>query len=57
MDIKIDDLNSSEIQHLLREHLTDMKRTSPPESVHALNLEGLRKPDITFGPLGTAMNC
>jgi putative acetyltransferase len=48
MDIKIDDLTGSEIQQLLREHLVDMKRTSPPESVHALDLDGLRKPEITF---------
>ncbi|RPI53395.1 MAG: N-acetyltransferase [Acidobacteria bacterium] len=25
-----------------------MKSVSPPESKHALDLEGLRKPDITF---------
>jgi putative acetyltransferase len=25
-----------------------MERVSPPESRHALNLDGLRKPDITF---------
>src|SRR5215471_18225016 len=48
MEIKIDDLSGPEIHALLEEHLQDMKRHSPPESVHALDLEGLRKPEITF---------
>jgi putative acetyltransferase len=48
MNIKVDDLTGPEIQQLLREHLADMRRTSPPESVHALDLDGLRKPEITF---------
>jgi hypothetical protein len=46
--IKIDDLNSPEIRELLEEHLASMRRHSPPESVHALPIEGLRKPEITF---------
>ena len=33
---------------LLREHLESMHKHSPPESVHALDLEELRSPDITF---------
>ena len=33
---------------LLREHLQSMARHSPPESIHALDLEALRKPEITF---------
>jgi putative acetyltransferase len=48
MQIKIDDLTSSEIHELLQEHLRNMRRLSPPESVHALDIEGLRQPDITF---------
>ena len=48
MEIRLDDLNGSEIAELLREHLANMAENSPPESVHALNLEQLRKPDITF---------
>jgi putative acetyltransferase len=48
VDIKIDDLTDSKIQQLLREHLADMARTSPPESIHALDLHGLRKPEVTF---------
>lgn len=48
MDIKIDDLVGSEIVNLLQEHLDDMYAVSPPESVHALDLDELRKPEITF---------
>jgi len=48
MDIRVDDLSSPEIAQLLREHLDDMHRHSPPESVHALDLASLRRPDITF---------
>jgi putative acetyltransferase len=48
MEIRLDDLRGAEIIELLREHLRCMERVSPPESRHALNLDGLRKPDITF---------
>jgi putative acetyltransferase len=48
MQIKIDDLKGSEIHELLREHLRNMALHSPPESIHALDIEALRKPEITF---------
>ncbi|MBD1556589.1 GNAT family N-acetyltransferase [Vibrio sp. S9_S30] len=48
MEIKIDKLDSKEIIALLNEHLDDMYATSPPESVHALDLVALKKPEITF---------
>ena len=48
MQIRVDDLSGSEIRALLAEHLQSMHRLSPPESVHALDLAGLLKPDITF---------
>jgi putative acetyltransferase len=48
MEIKIDDLSGPEIAAFLDEHIKDMKSASPPESKHALDLEGLRKPEITF---------
>jgi putative acetyltransferase len=47
-DIRIDDLRGPEIAALLTEHLEDMAKVSPPESRHALHLDGLRLPDITF---------
>jgi putative acetyltransferase len=36
MDIRIDEVSGPEITALLQEHLRDMHRVSPPESVHAL---------------------
>jgi putative acetyltransferase len=48
MDIRVDDLTSPEIVRLLHEHLQSMTLHSPPESIHALDLEALRNPDITF---------
>ena len=48
MLIRIDDLSGPEIRALLEEHLQSMHELSPPESVHALDLTGLRKPRITF---------
>src|SRR5215212_4914070 len=48
MVIRVDDLSGPEIQELLQEHLRNMFLHSPPESVHALDLDALRKPDITF---------
>lgn len=46
--IRQDDLTGPEIQALLAEHLRNMHEISPPESVHALDLTGLRRPEITF---------
>ncbi len=48
MHIRIDDLNGAEIRGLLEEHLHSMKRLSPPQSVHALDIAGLQKPEVTF---------
>ena len=48
MHIRVDDLSGPEIIQLLHEHLQSVALHSPPESVHALDLEALRKPDITF---------
>lgn len=48
MHIRIDDLTGPEIAALLEEHLQDMNAVSPPESKHALDLNGLRQADITF---------
>jgi putative acetyltransferase len=48
MLIKKDDLKGSEIKALLQSHLDDMAGKSPPESIHALDLDQLRQPEITF---------
>ena len=46
--IRIDDLAGPQIRALLEEHLRNMHELSPPSSVHALDLDALRKPDVTF---------
>ena len=46
--ITCDDVRSEEIIALLDAHLTLMRSLSPPESTHALDLTGLRGPEITF---------
>jgi putative acetyltransferase len=48
MDIRIDDLRGPAIAALLEEHLRGMRQHSPPGSVHALDLDRLRVPEITF---------
>jgi putative acetyltransferase len=48
MEIRVDDLSGAQILALLDEHLRCMAMVSPPESRHALNLDGLRQPGITF---------
>jgi putative acetyltransferase len=46
--IKLDDLLGEEIVELLEEHLDDMRATSPPDSIHALDLTRLKNPSIKF---------
>jgi putative acetyltransferase len=48
MEVRRDDLTGPEVQALLAEHLRAMHSISPPESVHALDLPGLRRPELTF---------
>jgi putative acetyltransferase len=46
--IRLDDLSDPRIAVFLEEHLQDMRATSPPESVHALDLSKLRDPSVHF---------
>ena len=48
MDIRVDDLSSPEIARLLHLHVQSAALHSPPESVHALDLEALRRPEVTL---------
>ena len=43
-----DDLRGPQIAALLEAHLDAMREHSPPDSVHALDLDALRVPDISF---------
>jgi len=58
--IRKDDLRGPEIAALLRAHLDHAARHSPPESIHALDLDRLRAPEITFWSVwvdGTLVGC
>ncbi|KAA9374576.1 GNAT family N-acetyltransferase [Microbispora cellulosiformans] len=48
MRIVEDDLSGPEIAEFLEEHLREMRSVTPPESKHALDLDGLRRPEVTF---------
>ena len=48
LHIRADDPGNPPVADLLREHLRSMEETSPPESRHALDIDGLRQPDVTF---------
>ena len=46
--IRKDDLRGAQIQELLRQHLQSMTLYSPAESIHALDLDALRRPEVSF---------
>ena len=48
MNITEGGLDEPDVVALLGEHLQGMADHSPPESIHALDIEGLKAPDITF---------
>lgn len=48
MNIVVHDLCGVQIIKLLEEHLANMHSTSPPGSVHALDLDSLKSSDLTF---------
>lgn len=48
MRIEVDDPARADVTALLEEHLRNMRALSPPESVHALDVSKLKRPDITF---------
>ena len=48
MEIVVDDLSGPAIAGFLAEHVRQMREISPPESKHALDLDGLRRPEVTF---------
>ncbi|WP_438489801.1 GNAT family N-acetyltransferase [Streptomyces sp. S186] len=48
MQIATDDLSGPDIAAFLEEHVQQMRAVSPPESKHALDLDALRRPEVTF---------
>lgn len=56
LTIRPDDLTGPAIRALLEEHLRHMHELSPPESVHALDVERLRQPDVSFWTVWSGAN-
>ncbi len=48
MEIRTGHLDHPEVIRLLEDHLADMNATSPPESVHALDVSSLKDQAVTF---------
>lgn len=48
LSVRVDDLSGAEIQALVKRHLAGMHENSPPESVHAFDIDKLRQPGVTF---------
>lgn len=48
MIIAVDDPARPDVLALLEEHLRNMRELSPPESVHALDVSGLKAAGVTF---------
>ena len=48
IDFRVDDLSGAATQALVKHHLAGMHANSPACSVHALDLDRLRQPGVTF---------
>ncbi|MFD0899029.1 GNAT family N-acetyltransferase [Actinomadura sediminis] len=48
MRIVVDDLTGPEIAEFLEGHVREMRAITPPDSKHALDIEALRQPGVTF---------
>ena len=60
MKIVVDDLSGPEIAQFLDEHVLQMRSITPIENAFALDLDGLRAPEITFWTVwddGTVVGC
>ena len=52
VEIAIDDLTGTDTIELLESHLSEMRRVTPrEESVHALDVDGLRRPEVSIWTL------
>ena len=48
LNFRLDDLSGAPTRSLVARHLAGMRASSPPESVHALDIDGLRGLDVTL---------
>jgi putative acetyltransferase len=46
--VEVDDPRRDDVRSLLEEHLAFARKVTPPEDVHALDLDGLLEPAVTF---------
>ena len=60
LTVVVDDLSGPEIAAFLEEHVRQMRAITPLESKYALDLDSLRRPEITFWSVlasGTIVGC
>ncbi|TDC70095.1 GNAT family N-acetyltransferase [Actinomadura sp. GC306] len=60
MKIIVDDLSGAQIAGFLQEHVEEMRSVTPLESKHALDLDSLRVPEVTFWSVmdgGSVVGC
>lgn len=48
LEFRRDDLSGEPTRALIARHLEGMRASSPPDKVFALDIDGLRAPDVTF---------
>ncbi|NUN70168.1 MAG: GNAT family N-acetyltransferase [Bacteroidetes bacterium] len=48
VELRIDDLSAPEVHSLIAEHLEGMRGNTPAGHVHALAIDALKRPEITF---------
>ncbi len=48
IEITLDDLSDGKVVALLHEHRQEMLKHSPPESVHALDIDAMKAPNLIF---------
>ncbi|WP_055581688.1 GNAT family N-acetyltransferase [Mycobacterium gordonae] len=48
MKIVVHDLSGPEIERFLDDHIQEMRDVTPPDSKHALDIDGLRMDNVTF---------
>jgi putative acetyltransferase len=48
VEIAVDDPNAADVRELLRRHLEFAKANTPPEDVHAIDVDQLVDPAVTF---------
>lgn len=46
LEIRPGSVDDARVAQFLQDHLAEMRRVSPPESVHALDLDALRRPEL-----------